>query len=202
MATSSRSPARKSGAAAQQRAPAKRTSGGTSRSPKKTATARSTSRTSRAASTNGRKTNAAKRTSAAKSSNAAKRSSAAQSRNASTSSSSRPTAARTSSQANRNGSGAAATVKHAASKAKGPALAVGAAVAGVAGGVVLRNRTRHKTMLGVPLPRSIARPDVDPKSVLKTVGHASRQFARTTKSVSKDLERVGDQAERIGKVLD
>jgi phosphate uptake regulator len=45
-------------------------------------------------------------------------------------------------------------------------------------------------------------PDVDPKSIAKSVGQASKRFAKTTKGVSKDLERAGDQAEKIGKILD
>ena len=43
---------------------------------------------------------------------------------------------------------------------------------------------------------------MDPKSVAKSVGHASKQFAKTSKNVSKDLERAGNQAEKIGKILD
>jgi hypothetical protein len=80
---------------------------------------------------------------------------------------------------------------------------VGAAAAGVAGGLVL-SRTRRKKVLGVPVPRSIAKvdvPDLDVKAVAKAVGKASKQFGQTTKNVSKDIERVGDQAERIGKIL-
>ena len=96
------------------------------------------------------------------------------------------------------------TLKNAANKAGGPAAAVGAAAAGIAGGLVLRNRTRHKKVLGVPLPRSISKPsvpDIDLVSMAKTVGKASKQFGQTSKTVSKDIERVGDQAERIGKIL-
>jgi hypothetical protein len=93
-------------------------------------------------------------------------------------------------------------VKQVASKAKGPAVAVGATAAGVAGGLLIRSRTRQKKMLGVPVPRSLSKPDVDLKSMAKTVGKASKQFGQTTKTVSKDMERVGDQAERIGKMLD
>jgi hypothetical protein len=47
--------------------------------------------------------------------------------------------------------------------------------------------------------------NLDAKSVAKTlkqVGKASRRFGATTKSVSKDIERLGDQAERLGKALD
>jgi hypothetical protein len=81
---------------------------------------------------------------------------------------------------------------------------VGATAVGVAGGLVLRGRLRRKTILGVSVPRSLGKPslpDVDVKAMAKSVGKASKQFGQTTKTVSKDLERVGDQAERIGKIL-
>jgi hypothetical protein len=86
----------------------------------------------------------------------------------------------------------------------GPAVAVGATAVGVAGGMMLKSRTRKKTILGVSVPRSIVKPslpDVNLKAVAKSVGKASKQFSQTTKNVSKDIERVGDQAERIGKLL-
>ena len=100
--------------------------------------------------------------------------------------------------------GVPATIKQVANTAKRPAIAVGAAAAGVAGGLVLRSRTRRKTVLGLTVPRSVGKTlsGLDAKSVAKTVGQASKQFAKTTKNVSKDLERAGDQAERIGKILD
>ena len=96
------------------------------------------------------------------------------------------------------------TVKQVASKAKGPAVAVGATAAGVAGGMLLRGRMRRKTVLGVPVPRSLGKAsisDFDVKSMAKTLGKASKSFGETSKSVSKDIERVGNQAERIGKIL-
>jgi hypothetical protein len=96
-------------------------------------------------------------------------------------------------------SGITDTIKDVASKAKGPAVAVGAAAAGVAGGLVIRNRTRRKTVLGVPVPKHL--PTVDPQAIVKSVGGASKRFAKTSKSVSKDIERAGEQAERIGKIL-
>jgi hypothetical protein len=64
---------------------------------------------------------------------------------------------------------------------------------------VLKGRGRRKSVLGIPVPKHL--PSVDPKSLAKTVGEASAQFAKTSKSVSKDIERAGDQAERIGKIL-
>jgi hypothetical protein len=114
-----------------------------------------------------------------------------------TSSSSRATSSSSS-------NGVPSTIKQVANTAKRPAIAVGAAAAGVAGGLVLRSRTRRKTVLGVPVPSGIGKTlsGIDAKSVAKTVGQASKKFAKTTKNVSKDLERAGDQAERIGKILD
>lgn len=81
---------------------------------------------------------------------------------------------------------------------------MGATAVGVAGGLVLRGRLRRKTVLGIPVPRSLGKPslsDVDVKALAKSVGKASKQFGQTTKNVSKDMEKVGDQAERIGKIL-
>jgi hypothetical protein len=91
-------------------------------------------------------------------------------------------------------------VKSVAGKAAAPAAAVGAAAVGIAGGIALKSHTPRKKVLGVKLPRSIS--DVDAKSIAKSVGQASKRFGKTTKNDSKDLERAGDQAERIGKILD
>jgi hypothetical protein len=99
---------------------------------------------------------------------------------------------------------AGATAKQAAAKAKGPAIAVGVAAAGVAGGLALKGRMGRKTVLGVPVPRWLggaSLPDLDVRSIAKTIGEASRRFAETSKAVSKDIERAGDQAERIGRML-
>jgi hypothetical protein len=103
----------------------------------------------------------------------------------------------------RSSNGVVGTIKETALKAKGPAVAVGATAVGVAGGMILRDRMRRKTVLGIPLPRSGVMPsDRDVRSVAKSLGKASKQFGQATKSVSKDMERVGDQAERFGKFLD
>jgi hypothetical protein len=81
---------------------------------------------------------------------------------------------------------------------------MGAAAVGIAGGIALKSRVQRKSVLGIKMPRSIGKglSDIDAKSVAKTVGQASKRFARTSKGVSKDLERAGDQAEKIGKILD
>ena len=97
-----------------------------------------------------------------------------------------------------NGNGIVGSVKQVAGKAKGPAIAVGAAAA-VVGGIALKGRARRRTVLGIPVPKHMA--SVDARSLAKTVGEASTRFAKTSKTVSKDLERAGDQAERIGKIL-
>jgi hypothetical protein len=93
-------------------------------------------------------------------------------------------------------------VREIAGKAKGPAVAVGATGAAVAGGLLIRSRRRQPKVLGVSVPRSLGKTDLDVKSLTKSVGKASKQFGQTTKSVSKDMERIGEQAERIGKMLD
>jgi hypothetical protein len=81
-----------------------------------------------------------------------------------------------------------------------PALAVGAAAAGIVGGVALKARMQPKKVLGVKVPKSVT--GLDAKTIAKSVGQASKQFAKTTKNVSKDLDRAAEQAERIGKILD
>jgi len=95
-------------------------------------------------------------------------------------------------------------MKVVAGKAKRPALAVGAAAAaaaaGILGGVAIKARTQPKKVLGVRVPRSAS--DLDAKTIAKAVGKASKQFAETTRGVSKDLDRAAEQAERIGRLLD
>ena len=95
-------------------------------------------------------------------------------------------------------------MKQVAAKATGPAVAVGVAAAGVAGARALKRRMGRKTVLGVPVPRALggaSMPDLDVRSIAKTIGEASQRFAETSKAVSKDIERAGDQAERIGRML-
>jgi hypothetical protein len=196
--TAKRTTASKSGSTKSQA----RTASSSSRG--KTASARSGASASRPASrSSAAKKPAAKKPAAKKpaakkpaSSNGRAKSSGSTKRSAATSRSSTPAR---SAGANGSGHGVVASVKQAATRAKGPALAVGAAAAGLAGGIALKGRGRRKTVLGVPIPKRL--PSVDPKALAKSVGEASAQLAKTSKSVSKDIERAGDQAERIGKIL-
>lgn len=89
----------------------------------------------------------------------------------------------------------ASTVKEIAGKAKGPAMAAGAAALGL---LALKRRRRRRKVLGLALPRSS---ELEMRSLAKTIGKASKEFGKTSKKVSKDIERLGDQAERIGRVL-
>jgi hypothetical protein len=66
--------------------------------------------------------------------------------------------------------------------------------------VALKARMQPKKVLGVRVPKSVT--GLDAKTIAKSVGQASKQFAKTTKNVSKDLDRAAEQAERIGKILD
>ena len=167
---------------------------------RKTNTARkaNASRKTSSRSSNGASANSRSRAHAKSSGGSKTRSNggAARKRAKSTSSSSRRTKSTSSSRVGQ----VVDTAKQTASRAKGPAVAVGAAAAGLAGGLALKGRSRRKTVLGIPLPHSL-KPDVDMKSLAKNVGQASQRVARTSKSVSKDIERAGDKAERIGKIL-
>ena len=190
---------------------ASKSSGTKSRAKPKSASTRSTSASARSSTSASRTTSrssAAKKpassssrakSTSAKSSNGRAKSSSSNGTKRSAAASRSSTPARSSSNGNGNGHGIVESVKNVADKAKGPAIAVGAAAAGIAGGIALKGRGRRKTVLGVPMPKHL--PSVDAKSLAKSVGEASANFAKTSKSVSKDIERAGDQAERIGKIL-
>ena len=105
-----------------------------------------------------------------------------------------------------NGSGAAAKAKDAgesvataARTAKGPALAVGATVAGLAGGLALGSRMGHnrRKVLGLPIGRK--RPAVRAAEALGRVarglGSAAGQAAATTEEVRQVREQL-DRANR------
>jgi hypothetical protein len=187
------------GSAPRTKSAASRSTNGSSRS--KAATAR----TSKARSGSSSGSAKSSRSKSSRSGSAAKSSRAASSRSGAAS---KPNAAATAqnaaSSATDRAGDALGVAKRVATKAKGPAVAIGAAAAGVAGGMLIRGRTRRKKVLGVPLPRSLSKsklPDIDVKSVAKAVGEASQSFAKTSRTVSKDIEHAGNQAERIGKAL-
>ena len=87
------------------------------------------------------------------------------------------------------------TVGSAATKARGPLIAGGAAVAGALGGIVLGARMLRprKKVLGIP----IARDGVGLKPLAKEVRKAGRQLERMVDEVGKARE----QAQKVGKAL-
>src|SRR3954466_928988 len=79
-----------------------------------------------------------------------------------------------------------------ASKLRAPLIAGGAAIAGIAGGIVLgvKGRSRRRR-----LPRVTG---LDANKTRKQVASVSKQFGAFTR----ELRKAGEQAERIGKALD
>jgi hypothetical protein len=64
-------------------------------------------------------------------------------------------------------------------------------------------RRQTRRILGIKVPTSLVpKPSLDGGSLVKQVGRASKQLGQTSRGVSKDLDRLGEQAERIGKILD
>lgn len=87
------------------------------------------------------------------------------------------------------------TIGSAATKARGPLIAGGAAVAGALGGIVLGARVLRprRKVLGIP----IARDGVGLKPLAKRVRKAGRQLERMVDEVGKARE----QAQKVGKAL-
>jgi hypothetical protein len=77
------------------------------------------------------------------------------------------------------------TARSLASKLKTPAIAGGAAVAGLAGGLALAGRGSHRKLLGVPLP-----------TATKTQA-TSRNLAEAAKQIGSFGERVGELATEV-----
>jgi len=87
------------------------------------------------------------------------------------------------------------TVGSAATKARGPLIAGGAAVVGAVGGIVLGARVLRprRKVLGIP----IARDGIGLKPLAKEVRKAGRQLERMVDEVGKARE----QAQKVGKAL-
>jgi hypothetical protein len=98
----------------------------------------------------------------------------------------RSSSAKSSSSANSKGTVAEArdAVGSAAKKLKTPALAAGAGLAGLAGGVAL-TRDRHRKVLGVPLPSQ------------RTARVTSKNLAEAAKNAGALAERTGQVAEQV-----
>jgi hypothetical protein len=101
------------------------------------------------------------------------------------------------SQARRNGKGTAQrvqqTVRPIASKAKGPALATGAAAAGLAGGMLIASRRSRPKLFGaVPLPRPGGTMESVGKGLLKAsenVGQLTEEVRRVREGIEADSKR-------------
>jgi DNA-binding protein HU-beta len=93
-----------------------------------------------------------------------------------------------------------AAMLQAAEKANGPALTVAAAVAGLAGGLALRQRPRLTDPGMAARSKSVLR-DVDPSAVMEGIGKAAAQLSRRSKVLARELDQVADRAERFGKIL-
>ena len=169
--------------------------GSASRAPKKTGTTRTGTASSRAsaASTNGStraRSNANRRTTSSQNGAARSRQNAR-----------RPGAGPTY-------DGVAESVKHAgasalraANRAGGPVLTVAAAGAGIAAGIMLRQRPKPTVRNGIGARSRHVLHDIDPTSILEGLSKASIQLSQRSKSIAHDIERVADGAERLGKVL-
>ena len=90
-----------------------------------------------------------------------------------------------------------------ARKARTPLLTGGAAVAGVAGAVVLSNRSgRRRKVLGVPLPKRKDLPlpkrnglKVDPQKITEAITDAAKRADRMSQRVSRVASGVQDVSE-------
>jgi hypothetical protein len=79
---------------------------------------------------------------------------------------------------------AGSTVVDVAKKAKVPAIATGAGLAGLAGGAMLATRGPRKRILGVPMPR---------KSTTKNIANASKNvatFGEGMGSLASEVHRI------------
>lgn len=96
---------------------------------------------------------------------------------------------------------AGASALRAANRASGPTITVAAAVAGIAGGLMLRQRPKAAMRDGLGAKSRELLHDIDPAAVMAGLGRASMLVSRRGKSLARDIDQVADRAERLGKVL-
>jgi hypothetical protein len=96
---------------------------------------------------------------------------------------------------------AGASALRAANRASGPTVTVAAAVAGIAGGLLLRQRPKPALHDGLGARSKELLHDIDPSSVIEGLGRASMLVSRRSKSLARDIDQVADRAERLSKVL-
>jgi hypothetical protein len=108
----------------------------------------------------------------------------------------------TSASSSRRGGGSQnqSTVGAIAARAKGPAMAGGAALVGLAGGLALsRNKRRNGILSRIPTPNvskpKLSMPKVKPDDALKTIGKAAGEVAQRS-------ERIGAVASEVQKASD
>ncbi len=156
-------------------------------------TSRSTSRNGRSTTKNGSRSNASSKTRRAGSNGSRAKTSQRKTS---------PSRSRSRSRSSTNGPIAQAGEKvgNVAGKAKGPLLAVGAAVAGVAGGVALKSRNQSQSRnplskLGSPsLPKAVKKIDLSKIDLDKITSAAN-----TVRSIGEQVGDVADAAEKTRK---
>ncbi len=95
------------------------------------------------------------------------------------------------------------TMATVAEKAKGPALAGGAALVGLAGGMALRNGRKRGVLERLPTPSvklpKLSMPDVKPDSALKSIGKAAGEVAQRSHRVGEVAAEVEKASKAISK---
>ena len=95
------------------------------------------------------------------------------------------------------------TMATVAEKAKGPALAGGAALVGLAGGMALRNRRKRGVLQRLPTPSvklpKLSMPDVKPDAALKSIGKAAGTVAQRSQRVGAVAAEVEKASNAISK---
>lgn len=95
------------------------------------------------------------------------------------------------------------TMATVAEKAKGPALAGGAALVGLAGGMAIKNGRKRGVLDRLPTPSmklpKLSMPDVKPDSALKGIGKAAGEVAQRSRRVGEVAAEVEKASNAISK---